>query len=130
VSCTDALSAAIFGRLGAALSANVIANRLRTGTGAGDGGEASLAQTIRTDGNFIEQVPLTLILPGFAETAAARPLVVEILGTPLVAFRLSGAYGPNRSPGVSAARRFGGGMSVVLPAAVSSVILLALARIR
>jgi uncharacterized protein len=106
VRCADALRAAIFGLLGAALTANVIANRLRTGTGAGDGGEASLAQTIRAHGNFIEQMPLILILPGFAETAAARPLVAEIFGTLLVASRLSSPYGLNRSPGVSAAWRF------------------------
>jgi uncharacterized membrane protein YecN with MAPEG domain len=127
---TTALAAAILGLLGAALTANVIVNRLRTGTGAGDGGSAGLAQAIRAHCNFVEQAPLTLILLGIAETVAVRPLIVEILGLLLVAARFSSAYGLNRSLGVSGARQFGGGMSVVLPVAISISILLALVGAR
>lgn len=68
---TTARVAAIPGIPGAILTANVIIDRVRTGTGAGDGGVASLAQPTRAHCNFIEQAPLTLILPGFAATTGA-----------------------------------------------------------
>jgi uncharacterized membrane protein YecN with MAPEG domain len=125
-----AFVAAVLGFLGAALTANVIANRVRTRTLSGDGGVPGLEQAIRAHGNFVEQAPLALILLGFAETVAVRPLVVEILGIVLIAARLSNAYGLNRSLGESRARQFGGGASVVLPAATSIAILLALVGIR
>jgi uncharacterized protein len=125
-----ALTAAVLGLLGASLTANVIINRVRTGIIAGDGGVASLAQAIRAHGNFVEQAPLTLILLGLAEAIAVRPLVVGILGILLVAARLASAYGLNRSLGASGARQFAGGLSIVLPAAISIAILLALAGVR
>jgi uncharacterized protein len=125
-----ALVAALLGLLGALLTANVIINRVRTRINAGDAGDAGLAQAIRAHCNFVEQAPLTLVLLAIAETIAVRSLIVEILGALLVAARLSSAYGLNRSLGASGARQFGGGMSVVLPAAISIAILLALAGIR
>jgi uncharacterized membrane protein YecN with MAPEG domain len=125
-----AFVAALLGLLGAALTGNVIANRLRTRTAAGDGGVATLAQAIRAHGNFVEQAPLALILLALAEAIAVRPLIVELLGGLLVASRLASAYGLNRSLGVSRARQFGGGAGVILPAAISIAILLALAGIR
>lgn len=99
-----AVMAAVLGLLGAALTANVIANRLRTGTLTGDGGNASLTQAMRAHGNFVEQAPLGLILLGLAETVGVRPAVVEVLGILLVASRLASAYGLNRSLGESRAR--------------------------
>jgi uncharacterized membrane protein YecN with MAPEG domain len=125
-----ALTAAVLGLLGALLTANVIINRVRTGINAGDGGAATLAQAIRAHGNFVEQAPLTLILLGIGETIGVRPLVVGLVGALLIAARLASAYGLNRSLGASGARQFGGGMSVVLPAAISIAILLALGGIR
>jgi uncharacterized membrane protein YecN with MAPEG domain len=125
-----ALVAAVLGLLGAFLTANVIANRVRTHTLAGDGGNAGMAQAIRAHCNFVEQAPLALILLGIAEIAGVRPLVVAIIGILLVAARLSSAYGLNRSLGESRARQFGGGASVVIPAVTSIAILLAVAGIR
>jgi uncharacterized membrane protein YecN with MAPEG domain len=125
-----AVVAAVLGLLGALLTANVIINRVRTGINAGDGDAATLAQAIRAHGNFVEQAPLTLILLAIAEAIAVRPLIVGIVGALLIAARLASAYGLNRSLGASSARQFGGGMSVLLPAATSIAILLALAGIR
>jgi uncharacterized membrane protein YecN with MAPEG domain len=61
-----ALVAAILGILGSVLTANVIRNRLRTGTGVDDGGIPGLARAIRAHCNFTEQTPLTLLLLGLA----------------------------------------------------------------
>jgi uncharacterized membrane protein YecN with MAPEG domain len=52
---TTALCAAILGLLGAALTINVIANRVKTKVDTGDGGIPALAQAIRAQGNFVEQ---------------------------------------------------------------------------
>jgi uncharacterized protein len=106
-----ALCAAILGLLGAALTVNVIINRVNCRVDAGDGGVARLAQAIRAQGNFIEQAPLAL--------------VVQVLGIVLVASRLASAYALNRSLGQSPLRQFGGGTGVLVLAAASVVLLLA-----
>jgi uncharacterized protein len=121
-----ALYAAILGLLGAALTINVIVNRVRSRVDAGDGGVAKLAQAIRAQANFVEQAPLALIVIAFAEAAGARPVVVQILGIVLLATRLASAYALNRSLGQSPLRQFGGGMGVLVLAAASVVLLLAI----
>ena len=71
-----AFYAALLGLLGAALTINVIVNRVRSKVDAGDGGVAKLAQAVRAHANFAEQAPLALIVIGLAEMLGARPLVV------------------------------------------------------
>ena len=125
-----ALYAAILGLLGAALTGNVIINRVNSRVDAGDGGVAKLAQAIRAQGNFVEQAPLALILIALAEAAGARALVVQALGIVLVASRLAGAYALNQSLGQSPLRQFGGGTSVLVLGAASVVLLLAVFGLR
>jgi uncharacterized membrane protein YecN with MAPEG domain len=96
VPVTTALCAAILGFLGATLTINVIANRVRSRIDAGDGGVAALAQAIRAHANFVEQAPLALIVIALAEALGARLLVVQALGVALVAARLASAYALNR----------------------------------
>jgi uncharacterized membrane protein YecN with MAPEG domain len=122
--------AAILGLLGAVLTVNVIANRVRTGVDAGDGGVASLAQSIRAQANFIEQAPLALIIVALAEVAGARAVVVHGLGIALLITRFASAYALNRSLAQSPLRQFGGGGSVLVAAAASVALLLALAGVR
>jgi uncharacterized membrane protein YecN with MAPEG domain len=125
-----ALYAALLGLLGAALTANVIANRVKSGVDTGDGGVAKLAQAIRAHVNFAEQVPLALILIAFAEALAARAVVVHILGVALLAARLASGYALNHSLGQSPLRQFGGGVTVLVVAVASIAILLAVAGVR
>jgi uncharacterized membrane protein YecN with MAPEG domain len=125
----SALYAALLGLLGAALTVNVIVNRVRSGVDAGDGGVAKLAQAIRAQANFAEQAPLALIVIALGEALGARAFVVHILGVALVAARLASAYALNRSLGQSGLRQFGGGVSVLLLAAASVVLLLAIAGV-
>ena len=127
---TSALCAAILGLLGAALTINVIVNRVRTKVDTGDGGISALAQAIRAQGNFVEQAPLALIVIGFAEAAGARAAVVWALAGLLVASRLASAVALNRSLGQSPLRQFGGGTSVLVLAAASLALLLALLGMR
>jgi hypothetical protein len=130
ISLATAPYAALLGLLGAALTANVIVNRARSGIDAYDGGLAKLAQAIRAQGNFVEQAPLALIVIGLAEASGARIPVVNILGAALVAARLASAYAPNRSLSQSPLRQFGGGVSVLVLAAASVALLLSLGGVR
>jgi uncharacterized membrane protein YecN with MAPEG domain len=125
ISLATAPYAAVLGLLGAALTANVIVNRVRSGIDAGDGGVANLAQAIRAQGNFVEQAPLALIVVGLAEASGARMLVVHVLGIILIAARLASAYALNHSLRQSPLRQFGGGVSVLVLAAASAALLLA-----
>ena len=125
-----ALCAALLGFLGTALTVNVIINRVRTGIHTGDGGVARLAQAIRAQGNFVEQAPLVLIIIAVAAAVGVRPLVIDILAAVLLVARLLSAYALNRSLGPSQLRQFSAGVSVLLLAAASLAILLALAGVR
>jgi uncharacterized membrane protein YecN with MAPEG domain len=127
---TTALCAALLGLLGAVLTINVIVNRVKTKIDTGDGGIAVLAQAIRAQGNFVEQAPLALIVIGFAEAGGARATVVWALAGLLVASRLASAYALSRSLGQSPLRQFGGGTSILVLAAASIVLLLALFGMR
>jgi len=117
---------AVLGLLGAALTINVIARRVRSGVESGDGGLAKLAQAIRAHANFAEHVPLALIVIALAATLGTRPLVVHVLGIALVAARLASAYALNRSLAQSPLRQFGGGMTVLVVVAASAAVLFAL----
>jgi uncharacterized membrane protein YecN with MAPEG domain len=130
VPAATAIYAAILGLLGAVLTTNVILSRVRAKVDAGDGGRASLAQAIRAHGNFAEQAPLSLILIGLGEARGARPFIVNILGVALVLSRLASAYALSRTLNQSPGRQFGGGLAVLIIAAASIVILLALGGIK
>jgi len=125
VPISSALYAALLGFLGAALTINVIVNRVRSGIDSGDGGVAKLAQAIRAHANFAEHAPLALIVITFAEAMGTRSLVVHVLGVALVAARLASAYALNRSLAQSPLRQFGGGVTVLVVAAACTAILLA-----
>jgi uncharacterized membrane protein YecN with MAPEG domain len=126
----SALYGAILGLLGAALTVNVIVNRVRSGIDAGDGGVAKLAQAIRAHANFAEQAPLGLVLIGFAEMLTVRALAVHVLGAALVVTRLASGVGLNRSLGLSSLRQLGAGLGIVVLVAASVAIFLAIAGIR
>jgi uncharacterized membrane protein YecN with MAPEG domain len=125
-----AFYAALLGLLGAALTVNVIVNRVRAKVDAGDGGVAKLAQAVRAHANFAEQAPLALILIGLAEVLGARMLVVQILGIALVLARLASAFGLNRTLGQSPGRQLGASVSILVLVAASIAVLLAIAGIR
>jgi uncharacterized protein len=122
---TTAIYAAILGLLGAALTVNVIVNRARAKVTAGEGGVPSLAQAIRSHGNFIEQAPLALILIAFAEIAGARPLIVNVLGAGLIVGRLASAYTLNRTLALTLLRQVGATVTILVTIGASVAILLA-----
>lgn len=54
----------------------------------GDGGDPQLLLAIRRHGNFVEFVPLALILLGVLELNAAPALAIHGLGAALLVFRI------------------------------------------
>lgn len=75
--------------------------------GLGDGAQAALTQAIRVHGNFIEYVPLALLLLLLTEQTAMSRLVIHILGAALLVGRLIHAWGLAHAEGYSFGRFWG-----------------------
>jgi uncharacterized membrane protein YecN with MAPEG domain len=89
------------------LSINVIRLRLSLKVGIGDGEQKPLAKAIRIHGNFIEYMPLALILMACYELNGADDLWLHILGSLLFVGRILHAVGLSKSIGTSFQRQFG-----------------------
>jgi uncharacterized membrane protein YecN with MAPEG domain len=83
-----ALYAGILGLISIALGFQVGAARLRTGISILHGENMELATTIRRHANFIENVPLALVLLGALELNGAGSGLLHGLGIALVVCRL------------------------------------------
>lgn len=83
--------------------------RLRRGrrVGLGDGGDRELLRRIRVHANFIEYVPMLLVLLGLLELSGLDPRIVGVLGAVLLVARLLHAHGLGRSEGYSTGRFWG-----------------------
>lgn len=73
------------------LSFRVIGGR-RKGISLGDGGDAAMLRVIRGHANFVEYVPLILVMMGMLEVGGMNPLVLNALGITLLAARLLHGY--------------------------------------
>ena len=87
--------AGLLGLLLLFLTARVIVVRGRTGVALMDGGNRELAVAIRRAGNFVEGVPMCVILLAIVEMAATSIYVVHGLGIVLVIARLIHPFGIN-----------------------------------
>ncbi|WP_395664803.1 MAPEG family protein [Methylocella sp.] len=85
--------AALLALVFAALSAWVMAGRFRFGALHGDGGSAPLGVRIRAHANFIEYVPLILILALLYEASGGAPGLVHVLLAPLLVARIAHPFG-------------------------------------
>jgi len=88
-----AVYAAVLGILLVAISARISVLRARYQAMFGDGGKDDLLRAIRAQGNFIEYVPLALLLIGMAEWAGIRPWAAHALAGTLLASRLIHYWG-------------------------------------
>lgn len=82
----------------------------------GDGGDPLLMRAMRVQGNFVEYVPLALLLLLVLELNGVSPLWLNAAGSSLFASRLLHAWGLSRSSGRSFGRVAGmaGTWSVLL----------------
>jgi uncharacterized protein len=122
-----AFYAALLALLGALLTVRVIIGRTRFATPAGDGGNPSLAQVIRAHANFVEQVPLALLMIGFVEASGVAKPIVNGLGVVLVLARLLSAFGLSQSLEDKPPRRAGAGLTILTLVAASVLIFLRMA---
>ncbi len=113
-----ALYAGLLGILLIILSVWVINMRRVHKVGLGDGGNPELQRAIRVHANFIEYVPLALILIAALESTRASAYGLHALGIVLVIARLAHAQGLGSSDKGSAGRAIGsGGTFIVILAA-------------
>ncbi len=80
--------AAVLALLLVALAVNVVRRRRGAGVSLGDGGDELLARRIRAHGNFIEYVPMALLLMVMVEERGAEAALVHGLNGVLVLARL------------------------------------------
>ncbi len=117
---TAALYAGLLGLMLIVLSFSVADGRRRARVALGDGGDEVLRRRIRAHGNFIEYVPLTLLLLALSEHLGLGSLYVHILGIALVVARAAHAYGISQSNEPLVFRMVGTSMTLGVLAIVSS----------
>ncbi len=101
------LFAALHALLLIALSLSVVLQRRSARVGLGDGGDAVLARRIRVQANFIEYVPLALLLLVLLELGGLARMWVWVFGSVLLLGRMLHAVGLSGSAGTSKGRLYG-----------------------
>lgn len=102
------VSAGLLGFLLFFLGACVVAGRVKFKVDNGDGGNPAMRQRIRAQANFVEYVPLALILLALVEKESIGPRWLAVaLGAVLVVGRLWHAQGMLTREGTSAGRFMG-----------------------
>jgi uncharacterized membrane protein YecN with MAPEG domain len=89
------------------LSFRVVRWRRKLSVGLGDGGQESLLRAQRTQANFIEYVPIALILLAAAESQGLAGWLLQTAGAILMLARLLHAWGLSQSSGRSFGRYWG-----------------------
>jgi len=120
-----ALYAGLAGLLLLVLAWLVIRARWRYKVSLGVGTEPGMERAVRVHANFVEYVPLTLLLMALAEANGAPDLALHAGGTVLLASRLLHAWGLSGASGRSFGRFYGtaGTWLVVLLLALGNLVL-------
>lgn len=106
-----------------ALTANIIVNRLKLKISLGDGHNEKMNRVIRTQGNFIEYVPLVLILMFFCEISIISAIYIHAMGIMLVIARLLHAVGLTFTVEDNLKRRFGTILTLLLIAVLAGILI-------
>ena len=102
--------------------------RFRHKVSLGDGGNPDMLVRIRTHANFVEYVPLILILMGILELSKVSRIALAVGGELLVVFRILHAIGmPRRAPNAYRAAGAGGTVFLMLVWAIWGLVLVATA---
>ncbi len=90
-----------------ALLVPISRHRRRERIGLGDGGDPALLRRIRVHANFVEHVPIALLMLALLELGGAAPALLWLLGAALLLARLMHAAGFSRHAGYSFGRLWG-----------------------
>ena len=96
------------------LSLRVIQLRYRYRVELGDGGHEPLARAIRVQANFVEYVPLALLVILLADLVGHAKWTVHVMGIALIVGRLAHAWGLATAHGPSIGRSVGVGLTVLV----------------
>lgn len=113
------LYAGLCGLLLVILYVRVSQRGLATQIGIGAGGDAVLEQRIRAHGNFVESVPIALVLLYLLEQTGVEPIYIHAFGIALVLARVGHAQGISTTAGRSAGRFYGSIGTLLVIAALS-----------
>lgn len=121
------LYAALLGVLLIFLSDLVSRSRKRSRVSLGHGGDPLLERTMRAHGNFVEYVPLGLILLLLVELKGTEMWALHTFGLMLLVGRLLHAYGMIRPDGIISGRYWGTALTwlMILGASLTNLWLLA-----
>ena len=90
-----------------ALAMRVVGHRRALKIGIGDGGDKRLARKVRVHANFIEYVPVALLMLALLELSGLGAMWLWALGGTLLLSRVLHAAGLSRSAGYSFGRFWG-----------------------
>lgn len=108
------LYAALCGLLLLVLGLVVVRLRRQHNVLTGDGGNAALARAMRVQANFVEYVPLTLLLLFMLEMSRQPVWALHLLGGALFIGRLLHAWGYLLTPRLSFGRALGIGLTWIV----------------
>ena len=97
-----AFYAGLLGLILVVLSVRTVAVvRAKGNVGYGDAGNPDYTTIVRAQGNFIEYVPLAVLLMGFAEAGGSSATWIHAMGIALVAARILHPLGLKTAPGAN-----------------------------
>jgi len=114
-----ALYASLLGLLLIFLSSRVSQNRHRARVSLGLGGDANLERAARAQGNFVEYVPIALILLMMLEPEVPGLWVIHVLGSLLLLGRILHAIGMQARPILKGGRFWGTALTWLVIVAAS-----------
>lgn len=114
------LYAAIFGLMSIAISYPAGALRGKTGISVGDGGNPDLLLAMRRHSNFVEYVPLALIIIALMEMNRAPDYAIHGLAGTLLVARVAHAIGLHKS-NIMTGGRIAGAVLTALVTVVASI---------
>jgi hypothetical protein len=120
---TTAIYAGLLGLLSIAVAFPAGTLRGKLNIPLGDGGNAGLLLAMRRHANFVEWVPLALILIGLLEVSGVAKVAIHVMGASLVVFRVCHALG-FKGDTMRSSGRFVGAMGTALLVVIASVWLL------
>jgi len=112
-----ALYAAVLAAIGLVLMFRVVLLRGKTGISILHGENMELAQAMRRHGNFVESVPLVIILMGIVEANGGNAILLHAMGAVLVAARIAQPLGLHHDRMIHPLRAVGT-VGTVLPTVV------------